>query len=209
MAGDVADALHARAQTGDHDALAELFAQFRPRLRSMLQLRMDPRLRRRVDPSDVLQETFLEASNRLDRYIEEPRMPLFIWVRFLASQKLLEAHRRHLGAQRRDARREVRLHAGPEASSLSIAQHLMGDFTSPTQGVRRLEIRQKLERTLETMDPIDREVLTLRHFEELSNNEVAAVLELTKAGASRRYLRALKRLRAVLAGDLGPLGGSA
>ena len=207
MADDEADTLQVRARAGDREALAALFTRYRPRLRGMLQLRMDPRLRGRVDPSDILQETFLDASRRFDRYLEDERMPLFLWVRFLAAQKLLEAHRRHLGAQRRDARREVRLQAGPEASSISIAQHLAGQFTSPSRAAARVEVRAKLEEALEAMDPIDREVLALRHFEELTNNEVALVLDLTKAGASQRYLRAIKRMRAVLADDIELMGG--
>jgi RNA polymerase sigma-70 factor (ECF subfamily) len=190
--------LGARAVGGDEPALAELFTRHRARLAAMVRLRMDPRLRGRIDPSDVLQETYLDVARRYGRYVERPEMPVHLWLRFLTAQKLAELHRRHLGAKRRDAGREVGL-LGPGATSASLAGSLAGSVTSPSRGAMRDELRAGLLAALDRLDEIDREVLALRHFEELSNNEVAEILGLTKAGASNRYVRALRRLRELLA----------
>jgi RNA polymerase sigma-70 factor (ECF subfamily) len=167
----------------------------------MVRLRMDRRLQGRVDASDVLQEAWLDAARRLPEYAQEPQMPPFLWLRFLAMQRLLALHRFHLGAEKRNAAQEVSLHRGPmpAASSVSLASRLLGKFTSASQKAIRAELRVRLQETLNRLDPIDREVLALRHFEELSNNETAEVLGLSKAAASNRYVRALKRLKDALA----------
>lgn len=189
------DDLERRVHDGDRQALGELFAQHRGRLEAIVALRLDAHLRGRLDPADVLQEAWLDITRRFDEWLQgAQRMPLFLWMRFLAVQKLLELHRRN-GARQRDARREVPLHAGPSASTASVAEHLAGSFSSPSQGLARQEVLARVQAALEGLDEIDREVLILRHFEELSNNEVAQVLGITKAGASNRYVRALKRLR--------------
>jgi RNA polymerase sigma-70 factor (ECF subfamily) len=127
-------------------------------------------------------------------------MPPYLWLRFLTGQRLLAIHRQHLGAQMRDAGQEVSLYRGalPQATSASLAAQLLGKLTSPTQAALRAEMQIRLQEVLNTMDPLDREILTLRHFEELSNNETAAVLGIQKAAASNRYIRALKRLKDVL-----------
>ncbi len=190
--------LLSRAEAGDEAALAAFFADSRERLRRLVALRMHPRLLGRLDASDVLQEAWLDCARRYEGWVRDPQMPLYLWIRFLTAQKLTEMHRRHLGAQQRDARRELRAATGPEASAVSLAGRLMGDVTSPSQAVCREEAHKRLSHALEAMDPVDREVLTLRHFEELTNNDVAEVLGITKAGASNRYVRALKRLRDVM-----------
>jgi len=192
---------------GDREALGELFSRYRPRLRGLVRIRMSPRLKGRLDPSDVLQEAWLDVGRRFDDWLGDRSMPLYLWIRFLTAQKLLELHRRNLGAQCRDAAREVRLHAGPQASSVSLAEHLAVSMTSPSQGAARAEMNGRLAAALEEMDEIDREVLTLRHFEELTNNEVAEVLGITKAGASNRYVRALRRLRTAIGDEDAPSGG--
>jgi RNA polymerase sigma-70 factor (ECF subfamily) len=196
---DVNDLLR-RLAAGDQQALAAAFARYRARLRRMVQLRLDRRLQGRVDASDVLQEAYLDASQRAAEYAARPSMPFFLWLRFLTGQRLLMTHRRHLGAKMRDVGQEVSLYHGalPQASSASLAAHLLGRLTSPSQAAVRTELQLKLQEALNGMEPLDREVLTLRHFEELSNNEVAAVLGLSKAAASNRYIRALKRLKDVL-----------
>jgi len=190
----------AQANSWEPDNLAKIFEHYRPRLRRMVRLRLDRRLQGRVDPSDVLQEAFIEIARRASDQAKQPEMPLFLWLRLVTGQKLLEFHRRHLDAQQRDARREVTLHAGPlpQASSISLAAHLMGQFTSCSEAAQRAELQLKLQEALNSMEPIDREVLTLRHFEELTNNEVAEVLGLAKNTASNRYVRALGRLKEVL-----------
>jgi RNA polymerase sigma-70 factor (ECF subfamily) len=195
------DDLLARVRGGDQQALAELFNRHRERLRRMVRLRLDRRLQGRVDPSDVLQEAFLDVARRAPEYAANPVMPLYLWLRFLTGQRLVALHRHHLGAQMRDAGCEVSLHRGaiPQASSASLAAQLLGRLTSPTQAAIRAEMQLRLQEVLNSMDPIDREVLVLRHFEELSNSETAEVLGLQKSASSNRYVRALKRLKEILA----------
>jgi RNA polymerase sigma-70 factor (ECF subfamily) len=190
-----------RVEDGDETAMTELFARYRNRLRQMVKLRMDRRLQGRLDPSDVLQDAYLDVAKRAGEYRANPAMPVFLWLRFLTGQKLMALHRKHLGAQMRDAGQEVSLHGGalPPASSLSIAAMLLGRITSPTRAARRAELQVRLQDVLNSMDPMDREVLTLRHFEELGNSEAAQVLGITKAAASSRYIRAVMRLKKELA----------
>lgn len=195
----------------DLRGLGNAFARHRDRLRRMVQLRLDRRLQGRVDPSDVLQDAYLEAARRLPAYAARPSMPLFLWLRFLTAQRLLQLHRLHLGTRMRDAGLEVSLHRGalPQADSASLAAQLLGRLTSPSQAALRAELQLKLQDLLNSLDPIDREILTLRHFEELSNGEAATVLGLSKAAASNRYVRALGRLREALAGVPGLLDAGA
>jgi RNA polymerase sigma-70 factor (ECF subfamily) len=197
--GVVSDGL-LRAAAGDEEALRTLFAAHRDRLKRMVHLRLSRRLAGRVDDSDVLQEAFIEVARRLPEYAREPRMPLFLWMRHLTGLKLAELHRRHLGTQLRDADREVTLHRGglPLADSVSLAAHLLGTLTTPSQAAVKAETRLMVQEALNGMDPIDREVLALKHFEQLSTSEIAEILGLSKAGAGSRYLRAIKRLRTIL-----------
>jgi RNA polymerase sigma-70 factor (ECF subfamily) len=191
-----------RAVDGDQQLWGQLLERCRARLRKMIVLRLDPRLQGRVDPSDVIQEAFLDASRRLPEYAREAEpMPFFLWLRFLAGQRILEQHRRHLGARARDAGREVSLYRGPmpEATSAAIAAQLLGHHTSPSQAAIRAERKLRLQEALNRMDPIDREVLILRHYEQLSNGEAGLVLGLDKSAASKRYARALIRLKDLLA----------
>jgi RNA polymerase sigma-70 factor, ECF subfamily len=195
------DNLLRRASEGDEAALADLFGRYLKRLRQMVRLRLDRRLQGRVDPSDVLQDAYLDLKRQYPSYVERREaMPFFLWLRLLAGQRLMRIHRDHLGAAMRDAGREVSLHRGamPLASSESLAARLLGRFTSASEAAVRVERRLKLQQALNGMDPIDREIIALRHFEELSNTEVAQVLDLSKAAASNRYVRAMTRLQAVL-----------
>jgi RNA polymerase sigma-70 factor (ECF subfamily) len=191
-----------RAGAGDQQALVELFARHRDRLRRMVRLRLDRRLQGRVDPSEVLQEGFLEVCRQAAEYVAAPSMPVYLWLRSLTGQRLLAVHRRHLGAQTRDSGQEVSLYRGalPQASSLSLAAQLLGRLTTQAQTALRAEMQIRLQEALNSMDPLDREVLTLRHFEELSNSETATVLGIPRSAASDHYLRALKRLKEILAG---------
>lgn len=193
-------ALLTRAAGGDEAALNELFGRYRERLKRMVRLRLNRRLAGRVDDSDVLQEAFLEASRKLGDYLKDRPLPFFLWLRHLTGQKLIEVHRRHLGAEMRDAGREVSLHRGalPAANSMSLAAQLLGRLTSPSQAAVKAEMRIKLQHALNNLDPDDREILALRHFEQLSNVEAAQVLEIETSAASKRYLRALARLQKIL-----------
>jgi RNA polymerase sigma-70 factor (ECF subfamily) len=187
--------------------MGELLDRHRDRLRRMVALRLDRRLQGRIDPSDVIQEACLDAARRLPEYTDNPTMPFFLWLRYLTGQRLVDEHRRHLGAQARDAGREISLYRGalPETTSAALAAHLLGRLPSPTQAVIRAERKIRIQEALNSMDPIDREVLALRHFEELSNGEAAAVLGLDKSAASKRYARALIRLKDILTSTTGGL----
>ena len=198
------DTLLERAKKGDEGALAELFEVHRGRLARMVALRLDGRLQGRVDVSDVLQEAFLDLAAKLpDFEAKSERLDFFLWMRLVTSERLLQVHRRHLGAAKRDAAQEIPLcgRPTPAAQSITISRKLASEMTSPTQGAQRAELQAKLQEVLNAMQPIDREILVLRHFEELSNDEAARVLGLKKAAASNRYVRALARLREVLAGQ--------
>jgi RNA polymerase sigma-70 factor (ECF subfamily) len=200
------DDLLRRAADGDSDAVAALLARHRDRLEQMVRLRLDRRLQGRIDPSDVLQETYLEAARRVAEFARAPTTSVYVWLRFLTGQKLVDLTRRHLGAKMRDAAQEISLHRGtlPQASSVSLAAQLLGQYTSPSRSAIRAETQLRVQEALNHMDPIDREVLALRHFELLSNGEVAQVLGLSKAAASNRYVRALKRLKEILSAVPGP-----
>ncbi len=188
-----------KACDGDSTAMAELFDHFRSRLRRMVEVRIDPRLNGRVDASDVLQETFLDVVQGAKDYAKHEDFPFFLWLRLMTGRRLMNTHRQHLGAQKRNAAMEVkRARSAPDATSMSIANFLVGNMTSASRVIQREESRARLEAALEEMDPIDREVITLRHLEELSNNEIAQELGLSKAAASNRYVRALTRLKKIL-----------
>jgi RNA polymerase sigma-70 factor (ECF subfamily) len=190
----------ARLTSHGDQALADAMAEYAPRLHHAVELRVDPRVVGRVDAADVLQEAFLEARKRLPRYLSDPSVPVFVWLRGVVLDTLIDFHRRHLGAKMRDAGQEVSLHrhATPDASSVALAACLIGDLTSPSQAAIREETARQIEVALAGMDEIDREVLILRHFEQMTNDEVAAVVGVKKAAASRRYMRALARFRQVL-----------
>jgi RNA polymerase sigma-70 factor (ECF subfamily) len=189
-----------RAASGDQAALPALWERHRARLRRMVRLRLDRRLQGRVDPSDVLQEAYLDLTARLPDYARDRPMPTFLWLRLVTGQRLAQVHRQHLGAALRDAGREVSLYRGalPQASSASLAAQLLGRLTTASQAAVRAERQLQLQAVLNGMDPMDREILALRHFEGLSNGEAAAVLGLSKTAASNRYIRALGRLRDLL-----------
>jgi RNA polymerase sigma-70 factor (ECF subfamily) len=196
-----------RAAEGDGPSLGALLQRHEDRLRRMVAFRMDPRLQGRVDPSDVIQEVSLAAARSLPDYVGQPGIPFFLWLRGIAGNKLLELHRHHLGTPMRDARREVSLYRAsmPEATSAALAARLMGRLSRPSEAAVRAEVKIRLQEALNQMDPVDREVLALRHFEHLTNAEAAEVLGIKEGAAGKRYLRALERLRDILAGMPGGL----
>ena len=179
--------------------LSELLAQNRARLCRMIQLRLDRRLRGRVDASDVIQEAYIEATQRLTEYQKSAKtMSPFLWLRFITMQRLTQIHRRHLGVQARDPRREVNLVATtPEATSAAIAAHLVGHFTSPSGAAVKAEAKLQLQEALNTLKESDREILALRHTEQLTSSEIATLLEISEAAAKKRYIRALQKLTAI------------
>jgi RNA polymerase sigma-70 factor (ECF subfamily) len=201
------DRLLDRAVTGDPEGWRALFERERERLRRMVALRLDRRLQGRIDPSDVIQEAHIEAMTRLPEYFRQPDMPFFLWLRLIVGQRLTLLHRRHLGAQARDAGREIGLYQGalPEATSAALAARLLGHLTQPSEAAVRAERKIRIQTALNAMDQLDREILALRHFEQLSNGEAAQALGLSKSTASKRYIRALQRLKEILAAGRGGL----
>ena len=207
---DESGELLVRLKRGDRSALAALFMRYRGRLRRMVDLRMDRRVAGRVDPSDVLQEAYLDASRQLNGYLNREPMPLFLWLRLITGQRLTAMHRWHLGARKRDARQEVAIHRRvmPAASSAALSRQLPGRLTSPSGAAIRREQRRRLKRLLDRLEPLDREILAIRHFETLTNDEAARELGISKAAASKRYIRALERFRKMLASVPGVLDGT-
>jgi RNA polymerase sigma-70 factor (ECF subfamily) len=193
--------LDQRLRAGDLDALGEAFAMFKQHLWRIIDFRLDRRLRGRLDPDDLLQETYLAASGQLAHYAAKPNLSPFLWLRMMAGQVLIRAHRRNLGCQLRNADRERAQPDGgcPDSTSVSLVEQLAGSASSPSHAAARAELVEQLHRTIARMDPIDREVLALRHFEELTNAQVAEVLGIQQKAASLRYARALGRLKEALA----------
>jgi RNA polymerase sigma-70 factor (ECF subfamily) len=197
------------ARHGDEGALAALVERHRDRLERMVQLRMDRRLQGRVDPADVVQDAYLAVRGKFQTYAAGSPLPFFLWLRLEVGQKLVDAHRFHLGTKMRDAGQEVSLHRGalPQVTSLSLAEHLLGKLTTASHAAMRVELKLRVQEALNSMDPHDREVLILRHFEELSNAETAQVLGIKPSAAINRYVRALKRLKDVFQAMPGGIEG--
>ena len=188
------------AKSGDAESLGLLMQQHFDKLTRIVEFRMDPRLSGRLDPRDVVQESFLEATKRFDYFVENQKSTFFLWLRYLTIQKLSELHRHHFGVIARDKRREVSIFQRQPsmATSAQIAAVLFDDKTSPSQAMMRDESRILIESALGEMDAIDQEVLALRHFEQLSNHEVADTLGLETSAASKRFVRALQRLKQIV-----------
>ncbi len=204
---DPAEELVNRVMHGDREALGILFAMHRDRLWRIVKFRLDHRLVGRIDADDVLQEAYLAAEQRLEHFLSDSPQGFFIWLRLIVNQTLIDLHRRHLGTKARDASREKAMHAwSSESTSFSLSFHLLGHLTSPSQAMAKAELAEQLDLALKTMGDLDREVLALRHFEELTNGETARVLGITEQAASVRYVRALNRLRTVLTSVPGLMG---
>lgn len=195
------EALLARAAAGDEQAAGEAVCAYDDRLRRVIRVRLDRRLLRRVDADDVLQETYLEAVQRLPEFLAARRVPLFIWLRFLAVQRCITLARRHLMAAARDARREqpVAAPAAYDSASAALEHALSAHLTTPSGAAARLEVQDGVRQAVQTLEPFDCEILCLRHFEELDNAEAASVLGIEPGTASKRYIRAVVRLREVMA----------
>lgn len=187
-------------QRDREQALAELFQAVRPRLKRIVNFRLDYRLSGRVAESDVIQEAYVRAAKHLDGFIEKRELPFFVWLRMELHQMLQDIHRYHFDAEKRDARREKLF--GPTGSgcetSMAIAAHLVGRVSTPSRLVEKAEQIAMLQQTLEELPELDREIIALRHFEELSNLETAEYLGIEPSAASKRYLRALKRLKEIM-----------
>lgn len=197
---DDTDGLIEKASQGDPASLGRLFSKHEERLRRMVDARLDRRLSARIDPSDILQETYLEYARCLVEYSKRPELPFFLWLRMLTGRKLQMVHRRHLGTQSRDAHREVRLSRDdvPVVSSECLGYWLLGRQTTPSQAFARSELQLRVQEALQRLPELDREILVLRHFELLSNSEAAEWLGISEAAASNRFIRAIKRMKEVI-----------
>ena len=198
---DETQSLLDRAKNGDQAAFEALFRRHREKLLRAIALRMDRRVATRVDASDVLQETYLEAFRRLPRYLQEQPMPLYLWLCWLAREKVLALHRRHLGAEKRAVTHE----APPlpaDSSATFVSAVIAGHEPSPSQALAKAELAERLRLALGQLDDDERDLILWRHFEQLSARDTAQLLEISEAAASKRYIRAVERLRTILV-DLG------
>lgn len=191
-------------QAGDtlaaDELLGSVFGKFQSQLERVVEFRMDPRIRARVDPTDVIQEAFLDVKARYREFIQAPQVSLFVWLRKLTLQVLVDFQRRHF-RQKRSVQKEIPLGAppdGPGDTSQQIAREIVGQLTSPSQAAIKAEEIEQLHQALESMSPTDREILALRHFEQLSNSEVAEIIGIKPAAASNRYIRAITRLGEIM-----------
>ena len=190
---------------GDRAELTRLFDHFRPRLARLVSLYIDPKLRGRVGCADVLQEAFLDADRRVEEFLRRPESDVYVWLRGLTMQRLSKLQRYHLRTQRRAVARELPL---PEQSSLILGQQLVARGSSPSQHLRKEELRQRVTRAVASLAERDREVILMRHFENLTNQQIAQVLDLQESASTMRYSRALYRLRKALLEE-GSIGESA
>ena len=191
------------ARNGEPGAVDKLLGEFREPLRKVIGLRLDPAVARRVDASDIVQDVLVEANQRLTEYLKAPNMPFHLWLRHLAQDRIIDTHRRHRLAQRRSIDREQAI-ARPvwaDESENSLVAQLTDPEKTPASEAVQGELARRLAASLNELSEDDREIILLRHHEQLANQDVAKLLDLTEAAASMRYLRALRRLRAVLLPD--------
>ena len=189
-----------KARQGEADAVERLLTTHREPLRRMIGMRLDPALAARIDASDIVQDVLLEAHRRLSDYLRNPTMPFHLWLRHIAKDHVIDAHRRHRLAQRRSLDREQPLVPAPLAdhSSYELAGQILDQEPTPASAAIRHELQKRLDAAVAALEEDDRDIILMRHAEQLSNQDVAAALELTEAAASMRYLRAVRRLRAAL-----------
>jgi len=193
-----------RAARGDPQAIEQLLTRYRPRLRQMVAVRMDPRLKSRVDPSDVVQEALMDASRMLPQYLRDRPLPYYPWLRQVAWQRLYDLHVRHVQAKKRSVAREaVEAMMLSDASIVQLAERVVAAGTSPSVNLFRKELRRRVQEALGQMKAEDREVLVLRYLEQLDTNEIAAIVGISQDAVNMRHLRALKRLRGLLGEALG------
>jgi RNA polymerase sigma-70 factor, ECF subfamily len=191
--------LLAAARAGDDDARNQLLERHRDALRRMVGLRMDRMLKRRLDASDIVQDVLVEANRRLTDYLDSTGMPFQLWLRHLARDRLIDAHRRHHAARRDVERDQPLAHgAGDDRSAFDLAALVRDRELTPAAAATHHELEMRFAAAIETLDDADREVVLMRHFEQFSNRDVALALEISESAAGMRYLRAMRRLRAML-----------
>ncbi|MEX0792439.1 MAG: sigma-70 family RNA polymerase sigma factor [Pirellulaceae bacterium] len=197
---DKTEQLIEKARGGDPEARDRLLMRHRDALRRMIEMRLDRKIQRRVDASDIVQEVLVDANRRLTDYLADPKMPFHLWLRHMAKDRIIDAHRRHRVSSKRSVDREQNLAIGfnMDQSSVDLAAQICDTEATPAAAATMEELQRRFQAAIETMDPADREVIIMRHFEQLTNQDVAAALDLSAAAASMRYLRAMRRLRTLL-----------
>jgi RNA polymerase sigma-70 factor (ECF subfamily) len=192
--------LLADVRQGDSSAINRLLERHRQAVHRMVQLRLDHKIRRRVDVSDVVQDVFVEANRRLREYLQDPKMPFHLWLRHIAQDRIIDAHRRHRGSAKRsvDQERVLFAPAGGDRSSIDLAAQLCDAQLTPAAAATQREMARRVESAIASLDDQDAEVIMMRHYEQLSNQEVAVALSLSEPASSMRYLRAIRRLRQLL-----------
>lgn len=208
-ASDQTQELLSVARRGDADAVNRLLERHREALRRMIDMRLDRRIRQRVDASDVVQEVLVDAHRRMNDYLSNPAMPFHLWLRQMAQDRLIDAHRRHRDAARRSLDREqpLAIAGTDDRSTIELAAQIWDRELTPAAAATVRELQQRFAEAVEKLDEQDREVVLMRHFEQLSNGEVAETLGLTAPAASMRYLRAMRRLRELLDAEGGDASG--
>ena len=203
---DKTEQLIADARRGESEAIDQLLERHRGALRRLVGMRLDPKIRRRVDVSDVVQDVLIEANRRLRDFLDNPAMPFHLWLRHIAKDRIIDAHRRHHVAAKRSVDREQPLAAAAtfDRSTMELAAQLCDPELTPAAAVAMRELTQKFETAVDEMDEQDQEVILMRHFEQLSNQEVAQALGISQPAASMRYLRAIRRLRELLGEAANP-----
>ena len=194
---DKTNELLAQAKAGDEQAVNHLMDRHRDALRHLVRMRLDRKIQRRVDVSDVVQEVLIEANRRLTNYLENPAMPFHLWIRHIAKDRIIDAHRRHRGSAKRSVDREQAMTVPKEfnQSSVMLVAQLVDQGKTPAAASLEQEMKKRVEEAITELDQLDAEVIVMRHYEQLSNQEVAQALDLTEPAASMRYLRAVRRLR--------------
>ena len=192
--------LLAQAQGGDESAVNQLMDRHRNSLRQLIRMRLDAKIQKRVDVSDVIQDVLVEANRRLDRYIDNPIMPFHLWLRQIAKDRIIDAHRRHRVSAKRSVDREqgMAIPRGQDHSSIQLASLLGDNQLTPAAAALQKEMAAKVEAAIARLDDKDCEIITMRHYEHLTNQEIGSILGLTEPAASMRYLRAIKRLKALM-----------
>lgn len=194
------EVLIAQAKDGDNSAVNQLMDRHRNSIRQLIRMRLDHKIQKRIDVSDVVQDVLVEANRRLNRYLEEPAMPFHLWLRQIAKDRIIDAHRRHRVSAKRSVDREQQMVAprGYDQSSIHLASLLGDSKLTPAAAALQKEMARKVEASISKLDEKDCEIIVMRHYEHLSNQEIGQILGLTEPAASMRYLRAIRRLKAIL-----------
>lgn len=197
------DILLKQAVDGDDAAVNQLLDRHRNSLRQLIRMRLDQKIQKRIDVSDVLQDVLVEANRRLTRYLNDPVMPFHLWLRQIARDRIIDAHRRHRVSAKRSVDREQQMVAprGYDQSSIHLASLLGDQQLTPAAAALQKEMARKVEAAISELDPKDCEIVVMRHYEHLTNQEIGQALGLTEPAASMRYLRAIRRLKAILQGE--------